>query len=638
MRALFSNFSVHIEFLRGIKMSQSNDSNASVKARRQLFKLGAAAAGAGLILTKASDVIAKGGVSGGGTALTGGGTTTSGGGSGSGGGGGGSGVGGLPASPATTPFIQPLTVYAAKQPVAALSTPSLEVADSANGECGRPAHQRWADFTPAPDAPPIKSYEMHVKEADHSFHPQLPTQKVWGYDGILPGPTFVAKYGEPIVVRIFNELSPTSVGYGSPEISTHLHNLHCGSESDGFTGDYYSPTKFGPTMTGPGAYKDHHYVNCYAGYDAVHQTEGDPREALGTLWYHDHRLDFTGPNVYKGLAGFYLLFDELDSGDENDTNPKALRLPSGVGKYDIPLVFNDKVFDKNGYLFFNQFEADGILGDKFCVNGKIQPYFNVERRKYRFRMLDGGPARFYELYITHNGVDQAFTYISNDGNLLPAPLTMTKVRLGVAERADIVIDFSKYKAGDKLYIVNKLDQPNGRGPNGKILNPGTQILEFRVGGLPAVPDNSRIPAFATAAKPVTMRELPPINLAEVKVTRTWEFAKGNGGWTVNGKLFDVAVASAQPKRNSAEIWVLKGGGDWSHPVHIHFEEGRILSRNGRPPAPHEAGRKDVYVLGPGDEVRVFLRFRDFEGKYMMHCHNLTHEDHAMMIRWDIVAP
>ncbi len=591
-------------------MTTSNDSSVSTKGRRQLFKLGTAAAGAGLMLTQTNEVTAKGGVSGGGVV--------------SGGGGGGS--AGLPASPATTPFVQALPVYQAKQTVAALNPVSQPAADSASGECGRPNHQRWADFEKETN----KFYELHVKEADHSFHPQLPTQKVWGYDGIVPGPTFVARYGEPIMVRIFNELPANSIGFGSPEISTHLHNLHCGSTSDGFTGDYYSKTKFGPTMTGPGAYKDHHYVNCRAGYDSAHQTEGDPRESLGTLWYHDHRLDFTAPNVYKGLAGFYLLFDELDSGDENDLNPTALRLPSGVGKYDIPLVFNDKQFDQNGYLFFNQFEADGILGDKFCVNGKIQPYFNVERRKYRFRMLDGGPSRFYEFYITYNGVDQAFTYISNDGNLLPAPLTMTKVRLGVAERADIVVDFSKYPKGAKLYIVNKLDQTNGRGPSGKILNPGTQLMEFRVGDLPAVPDNSRVPAL--------LRELPPINLAEVVTTRRWEFAKSNGGWTINGKLFDVMTASAQPKRNTAEIWVLKGGGDWSHPVHIHFEEGRILSRNGAPPAPHERGRKDVYVLGPGDELRVFLRFRDFEGKYMMHCHNTTHEDHAMMIRWDIVAP
>jgi FtsP/CotA-like multicopper oxidase with cupredoxin domain len=214
--------------------------------------------------------------------------------------------------------------------------------------------------------------------------------------------------------------------------------------------------------------------------------------------------------------------------------------------------------------------------------------------------------------------------------LLPAPLTMSKVRLGVAERADIVIDFSKYPKGTQLFIVNKLEQTDGRGPTGKLLNPGTPILRFDVGDLPATPDNSRVPA--------ALRALPPINLAEVVTTRTFKFDRSNGGWTVNGKLFDVRTASVKPKRNTAEIWVLENGGNWSHPVHIHFEEGRILSRNGAAPAAHERGRKDVYVLSPGDTLRVFLRFRDFEGKYMMHCHNLTHEDHAMMIRWDIVAP
>ena len=534
--------------------------------------------------------------------------------------------------PTTTPFVVALPTYAAKTPQSVLSPAPIPTPNASGGECGRPTQQRYSDW------PAQKFYEMHVKEGMHSFHPELPTQNIWGYDGIYPGPTFVARYNTPIIVRIYNDLPANAVGFGSPEISTHLHNLHCGSESDGFTGDYYSRTKFGPTMTAAGGYKDHHYPNCYAGYDDVryHATDGDPREALGTLWYHDHRIDFTGPNVYRGLTGFYLLFDELDSGDENDPNPKALRLPSGVGKYDIPLLFQDKQFDSSGYLFFDQFNNKGILGDKFCVNGKVQPYFKVERRKYRFRLLDGGPSRFYEFYLTDRaGINQSFTYISNDGNLLPAPLTTSKVHLGVAERADIVVDFSKYPIGTQLFIVNRLIQTDGRGPDnsprdaaGLLTNPGTQILRFDIDRDPATPDMSRVPAM--------LRELPPINLAEVVQNRLFEFDKQNEVWTVNGKTFDVEFASAKPKRGTAEIWTLKGKGDWHHPVHIHFEEGRILSRNGQPPPPHERGRKDVYVLEPGEEVRLFIRFREFLGKYMMHCHNLIHEDHAMMIRWDIV--
>jgi FtsP/CotA-like multicopper oxidase with cupredoxin domain len=567
----------------------TNSTECSSESRRDLLKGSITAAGAGLLGAKIASIPASA----------------------------------ADISPRTRPFVQALPVYRAKTTTPELMPPPLRVA--AGEECGRADHQRWPDF------PAEKFYELHVREELHSFHPDLPTQAIWGYDGIFPGPTFVAKYGEPVIVRIHNELPQNHVGYGSPEISTHLHNLHNGSESDGFTGDYYSPLKAGPTMTAPGKFKDHLYANCLAGYDQFHESHGDPREALGTLWYHDHRLDFTAPNVYRGLTGFYLLFDEIDSGDEHDDNPKALCLPSGVGKYDIPLVFHDKQFNSKGIMVFDSFNSDGILGDKFCVNGKIQPYFEVERRKYRFRLLDGGPSRFYEFYLSAGGVDQSFTYIGNDGNLLEAPLATKKVRLGPAERADIVIDFKDFEEGTKLFLVNKLEQTNGRGPTGAILSPGTQLLRFDVKG-PVVKDDSQVPD--------RLRELPPLPTAEEirqMPRRVWEFDRENGSWTVNGKLFNVLSVSAKPRLGSQEMWILRGKGNWSHPVHIHFEEGRILSRNGRPPPLHERGRKDVYVISPGEELRLVLKFRDYTGKYMMHCHNLVHEDHAMMIRWDIVT-
>jgi FtsP/CotA-like multicopper oxidase with cupredoxin domain len=540
-----------------------------------------------------------------------------------------------PPGPFTAPFTVLLPVYSPKQPVESLSPAPSSTANVSEGECGRPTHQK-ANYWPAQ-----KFYNLYVKEGFHSFHPSLPTQKIWGYDGILPGPTFVERYGVPSIVRIHNQLPTQSVGFGSPEISTHLHNLHCGSESDGFTGDFYSSVAYGPTMTAAGNYKDHHYPHCYAGYDnpLYSATNGDPREALGTLWYHDHREVFTAPNCYKGLAGTYLLFDEIDSGNEQDPNPKALRLPSGVGKYDIPLVFQDFQFDSGGYLFFDQFATKGILGNKFCVNGKVQPRLEVERRKYRFRLLDASLSRFYEFYLTTAaGVNQAYTQIANDGNLLPAPLGTMKVNISPAERADIVIDFSQYPVGTQLFLVNRLIQVDGRGPEDALTNTrgadgllnkaGVQILRFDVTSDPVSPDLSRVPS--------TLRELPPINMSEVVKTRTWEFDKENEVWTVNGKIFDVEKPAAIVKRGTAEIWVLKGKGSWHHPVHIHLEEGRILSRNGKPPPPHEVGRKDVYVLAPGEEVRVFIRFREFTGKYMMHCHNLTHEDHAMMVRFDVI--
>jgi FtsP/CotA-like multicopper oxidase with cupredoxin domain len=184
----------------------------------------------------------------------------------------------------------------------------------------------------------------------------------------------------------------------------------------------------------------------------------------------------------------------------------------------------------------------------------------------------------------------------------------------------------------KLFFKKNFYQTRGRGPSGNILNPGTQILRFDVKGDPPVADASKVPP--------ALRELPPLPTPEeIKQLprRVWEFDRSNGGWTVNGKLFNVLQVSAKPRLGTQELWVLRGKGDWSHPIHIHFEEGRILSRNGVAPPLHERGRKDVYVIGPNEELRLVMKFRDYTGKYMMHCHNLIHEDHAMMVRWDVVA-
>lgn len=519
----------------------------------------------------------------------------------------------LPTSPATRPWIEPLPVYRPKQPMAFPTIATPTGTPGAN-ECGRDDHQAWSLH------PPQKYYEMHVRQALHSFHRDLPTQPIWAFDGRYPGPTFHARYGEPIIVRIYNDLPEKSIGFGSPEIATHLHNMHSPSESDGFPSDFFSRTVAGPTFTGPGAYRDHHYVNAYAG--------GDYREALGTLWYHDHRMDFTAPNNYRGLTGFYLLFDELDSNDENDPNPTALRLPSG--EFDVPLLFQDKAFDANGMLAFDQFNTEGLLGDKICVNGKIQPYFRVQPRKYRFRLLDGGPARFYEFVIEHNGQVQTFDYIANDGNLLPAPLQMDHVRLGVAERGDIVVDFSKYPPGSRLFLRNRLEQTRGRGPDENILKPGIPLLRFDVVKPLAAPDRSQVPA--------ELRPLEPLEniVRQARVKRQFRFKKDNAVWVVNDEIFDPIVPMCTPKSGAAEIWELESNGNWSHPVHIHLEEGRIISRDGAPPPPHEQGRKDVYVLHPGEKVKLVIRFRDFVGKYPCHCHNLTHEDHSMMFRFDVV--
>ncbi len=517
-------------------------------------------------------------------------------------------------------------------------TPTV-TANVGGGEAGRADHQRFAELTAPGVAGPPELYEMRAKENPNwVFNPAYPTQPIWGYSGptgdaTTPGPTIFGRYGHSVICRIHNELPQDHVGFGSPEISTHLHNMHMPSESDGFPGDFYSATKAGPTLAAPGQFKDHFYPNVYAGLDTVSPI-GDSREALGTLWYHDHTMDFTAPNLYRGLAGFYLIFDDLDSGNETDPNPAALRLPSHP--YDYPIILQDKRFDRNGMLFYDQFSPEGTLGDKITVNGKIEPVLRVARRKYRFRFLNGGPSRFYELYLQNKSANAVytFTYIANDGNLLPAPLlNQFKVRLGTAERADIVVDFARFPVGTELYFVNQLLQIDTRGP-GNVQAPGTRLLKIIVDRNAPAPDVSRVPSV--------LRPLPdiPANFSGVPV-RQWVFARASGMWTVNDQLFNANVSRALVPKGRAEIWELVNPDNgWEHPIHIHFEEGRIIGKtvNGvSVPIPaHERGRKDVYVLGKRMTLRVYIRFRDFLGKYPMHCHNLIHEDHAMMIRFDIV--
>lgn len=493
-----------------------------------------------------------------------------------------------PKSPPTRPFVTELPIAPIATPVAQLDPPPSVLRNP---------------FLNA--FPPQEFYEFHEREAPHSFHPDLPEASIWGFNGILPGPTIPARLNRPILVRIFNDLPTRSLGFGSPETITHLHGGRTPAESDGFPADYYPP----------GQFKDFHYPNL--------EVETDFSDAQSTLWYHDHREEFTAQNVYRGLGGFYLLHNILDSENEEDPDPRAFRLPGG--EFDVPIVFTDRRFKRNGELFFDPFNFDGFLGDKFTANGKIQPFFRVARRKYRFRFLNGSPTRYYQFFLSTR---QPFVLIANDGNLLPAPLRIQSVRMTPAERMDVIIDFSQYKVGDQVSLVNRLAMENdGRKPADKLLNPGIPIVRFDIDR--DAPDPSRIPLLLIPPRALT--------LADVVQRRHWVFDRRQGMWAINNEFFDPDKPRAFPRLGTAEIWDLETrSGGWAHPIHIHLTEFKILSRNGKTPPPHERGWKDVVNVGPNELVRIFLRFRGFPGRYVMHCHNTVHEDHAMMVRWDTV--
>ncbi len=554
------------------------------------------------------------------------------------------------ASPRTRSFVEPLPIVAVKRPLANgindLTPWPTIMPNNTGGEGRTRPHQAFVNYPGKFPFPPQKVYETKIREALVFVSPDLPKQRMWGYDGTVPGPTYHALYGEQMLVRNRNELPADNGGFGILELSSHLHNNHTPSESDGFPFDFY-PNLQKPEIANARFY-DHHYPNVLAGFASTHAPDGDINESLSTLWYHDHRVAYTAQNTYKGLAGFYLLYNHLDTGNElTGFRLPGVRSPTDFYanvQYDIPLMLCDRVFNPStGALYFDLFERDGILGDKFLVNGKIQPYLRVKPRRYRFRILDGGPSRFYELFLTDKETNTSipFWQIATDGNLLPRPIKVTSASVAVAERVDVVIDFKQW-AGKTLYLENRLNQSDGRGADanlgslGALCAPGAGqfIMQFRV-ETGAVADNSV--DFETNPN-VLFYSLP--SREAPRVVRNFRFERTNGLWRINGKLFsedDVSV-NFRVKQNTVEQWNLQNNsGGWMHPVHVHMEENQLLKRNGKVIGPGnvEYSRKDVVRLQHAELNTVQYRFRDFEGRYPMHCHNTLHEDHAMMLRFDV---
>ena len=536
-------------------------------------------------------------------------------------------------APATSPFTEVLihvnrdAYIKLAQRLTPEPTQTANVGAGGIGECRRDAHQAWNTHWATFRAGQRKTYLLTQQLVKASFHAQLPLQDLWGFDGKVPGPTFRSRYGEPAMLRIVNKLPDIGghVGYGCPETSTHLHNGHVASESDGNPDNYFPrQAELDPADYDSGRFRDHHYPNMYAG--------NDPREALGTLWYHDHRHDFTSHNTYRGLSGFHLMFDEVDSGNENDRNIRALRLPSG--EYDVPLMVVDRVFDGNGQSVLDPFNFDGIIGNKYLVNGKIQPRFAVEPRKYRLRILNASVSRTYGVALmvsdSPNGLVNArviteASIIGTGGNLLPAPIPMRDgVPMGGSQRLDVVVNFANYR-GRFLFLVNRFEQLNGRqpenylgsGPNGPqfTLTPGDAIMRFDVATVLPSGDNSQLPAklrdmpWQDDDSVGLLTEQQIINaigtsrpFPNVETVREWKFNQTNGMWTVNGQIYDGSRPNAVVGKDTAEIWVMQGGGSWLHPVHQHFEEHRTLYRDGiKPLAQHlEYGRDDTMSLGAGE--------------------------------------
>lgn len=480
-------------------------------------------------------------------------------------------------------------------------------------------------------------YHVEMREFRKKLHTDLPPTTLWGYDGQFPGPLFDIKQGTSVNVKWANKLPskhilPVDKSFHDldtqPEVRTvtHLHGGETLSASDGYPEAWYTRNfkEVGPYFER----EVYHYSN-----------EQRPL----TMWYHDHAMGITRLNVYAGLAGMYII-----RGNEE----KALQLPEE--DYEIPLMILDRSFNRDGSLFYpRQPDQDPdspklpnpsiqpfFLGDTNLVNGKIWPYLEVEPRKYRFRILNAANTRTYQLYLDSG---DTFYQIGSDGGLLRKTVQLDQLTLAPAERADIIIDFSKL-SGETILLKNDL------GPNADPEDETGDVMQFKVGTSLSSEDKSRIP--------VNLSHIPSLKNDHITTIRNLKLSSVPDKYErpvflLNDKRWMDPVTE-KPKLGDTEIWSFLNITDFPHPIHIHLIQFQVLNRQPfdlelynetkqiiftgppAPPRPNEHGWKDTVSAPSGQFTRVIVKFLPHTGRYVWHCHILEHEEYDMMRPYDVI--
>jgi len=452
---------------------------------------------------------------------------------------------------------------------------------------------------------PFARYALTQKHGQAQIVPGLSTT-IAGYNGIFPGPTIRATQGTRVEVRIRNALPATGLLHpGANNTVTHLHGSASLPQYDGYANDF----------TGPGSVKNYQYPNW---------------QNARTLWYHDHNVHVTAQNVYSGLAGFYPLSDPFEQA----------QLPQG--EYDVPLMISDGMFRPDGSLAYNDNGHDGLWGDVILVNGVPWPTMKVKPQIYRFRVLIGSISRSYRPTLSTR---DPIYIVATDGGMVPKVEAVTSWRQGTAERYEILIDFRKYRVGQKIVLQNLSNKNNAD------FIDTNKIMQFEV-----VEDSG--PASISAI-PTVLDDGGALNVAQgglatmsltpemAKVKRLLTVGRKGGQWVLNNDTWAGIEASgfsklfANPQPYDVEQWTIKNeGGGWFHPVHVHLTDSKIIARNNNTGKPFawENGPKDVFYIGENESVTMLMQFDtgpSAGGRYMIHCHNLVHEDHDMMSQFAV---
>ena len=464
---------------------------------------------------------------------------------------------------------------------------------------------------------------------------------------------------------------------GPVPLVTHVHGAHTTEYSDGYAEAWFLPagtqgfTPVGPYYT---QFKNAAAANGLGTWDAGTATFEYPNDQRATtLWYHDHTLGMTRANVYAGPAGFYLLRGGpgdlvLDTAGRPAVLPGPAPAPgdaAGIAYFEIPIAIQDRSFNLDGSLFYpdSRFFFDQappefyrpagdippiwnpeFFGNMMVVNGRTWPFLDVQRRRYRFRFLNGCNSRFLILRVDRPGLQ--FWQIGAEGGFLPAPVALDELLIAPAERADVIVDFGELPAGTTVNLLNVgPDEPFGGGIPGvdfPTADPDStgQVMQFRVNTSRGVdmttpPANLVLPAAvplpaATQTRQVTLNELVS-GLFDGPIAARLGVFNGAGESVALEWMDDV---TEMPTAGTTEMWEIHNFTEDAHPIHVHQVMFEVVERQGadgtiRPPEAWETGTKDTVIAYPGEITRIRAQF-DIAGRYVWHCHIVEHEDNDMM--------